>query len=324
MTRHTSLASLGEAGLLPLDALPALEDVTQLYAVALTADLAHLIDRQDPQDPIAAQFLPDRRELITAVHEISDPTADEAHSPLKGIVHRYPDRVLLKLLHICPVYCRFCFRREVVGPEGSGTLSLAEEQAALDYIAQNPAIWEVILTGGDPLMLSPRRLKRVMQRLHTIPHVKIIRFHSRVPVASPALITPDLVQVLTSCDKIVYVAVHANHPRELSPAVHQACRDLRKAGISLLSQSVLLKNVNDDIDVMEALMRAFVGAGIKPYYVHQLDPAPGTSHWHVPIEEGRHIMQQLRGRLSGLAQPLYVMEQPEGRGKIPIPLDDVL
>jgi lysine 2,3-aminomutase len=322
MTRHVTVASLVESGLLAPDNLSAFEDVERLYAVALTHDLADLIDRNDPHDPIAAQFLPDQRELIIAPHEIADPTADRAHSPLAGIVHRYPDRVLLKLLHICPVYCRFCFRREVVGPEGSGSLSTEQEQAALDYIAQNSGIWEVILTGGDPFMLSIRRLQRIMQGLKAIPHVKIIRFHSRVPVASPSLITRELVEALSSSGKVVYVAVHANHPRELTEVARAACGRFVDAGISLLSQSVLLKGVNDSLNVMEALMRAFVEARIKPYYVHQLDPAPGTSHWHVPIHEGRQLMRGLRGRLSGIAQPLYVMEQPNGQGKVPIGLGD--
>jgi lysine 2,3-aminomutase len=316
--RHTNLHTLHEAGLVESDALETLAPVVDRYAITVTPDMAALIDPQDPADPIKRQFLPDIQELYTAPHEQTDPTADNAHSPVRGIVHRYPDRVLLKLLHVCPVYCRFCFRREQVGPEGEGTLDETAETAALEYIASHPAIWEVILTGGDPFLLSPRRLTRVMERLKAISHVKIVRFHTRVPAVEPRRVTPALVRALNASGKAVYVVLHANHPRELTETARNACAKLIDSGLVMLSQSVLLRGINDTPEVLEALMRAFIETRIKPYYLHQLDPAPGTSHWHVPEDEGRTLMQQLRFPLSGIAQPLYVREQAGGKGKVPV------
>jgi lysine 2,3-aminomutase len=237
---------------------------------------------------------------------------------VEGIVHRYPDRVLLKPTHTCAVYCRFCFRREVVGPDGAGTLSPAELNAALDYIAGRPEIWEVIVTGGDPLVLSPRRLRDLTARLGGIDHVKVIRFHTRIPVVDPGAITPELVGALKTPGKASYVALHANHPRELTPEALSACARLADAGFVLISQSVLLRGVNDDAGTLAALMRAFVEARIKPYYLHHPDLAPGTAHFRLSIAEGQALVRALRGRVSGLCQPDYVLDIPGGHGKSPI------
>jgi lysine 2,3-aminomutase len=276
-----------------------------------------LIHRAVPDDPIARQFIPDARELDNTPEELADPIGDEVHTTVPGVVHRYRDRVLLKLTHVCPVYCRFCFRREVVGPGGPQALSTEAIDAAVAYIASDPCIWEVILTGGDPFMLSPRRIAGVTGRLSAIPHLKILRWHTRVPVADPTRITPELVAALGST-KTVYVALHANHPRELTEAARAACARIVEAGIPMLSQTVLLKSVNDDPEILAALMRAFVEARIKPYYLHHPDLAPGTSHFRMSIEEGQAIVRQLRGRLSGLAQPTYVLDIPGGHGKVPV------
>lgn len=301
----------------------AVRPVAETYAVAITPAMAALIDRDDPHDPIARQFVPDPRELVTRPEERADPIGDEAHSPVPGIVHRYPDRVLLKAVHVCPVYCRFCFRREMVGPHGLGTLSPAELDAALGYIAAHSEVWEVILTGGDPLILSPRRLREVTERLAAIGHVKIIRLHSRVPVVEPERINPDLVEALRASGKTTYVALHANHPRELTPAARAACARLADAGIVMLSQSVLLRGVNDDPDILAELMRAFVETRVKPYYLHHPDLAPGTSHFRLSIAEGRALVAALRGRVSGLCQPTYVLDIPGGYGKSPLTADYV-
>jgi lysine 2,3-aminomutase len=295
-----------------------LEEVASRYAVAITPDVAALIDRGDPNDPIALQFLPDVRELHHLPEERADPLGEESLSPVPGIVHRYPDRVLLKLTHVCPVYCRFCFRREMVGPGGPRALSGQALDAALGYIAGDPGIWEVILTGGDPLMLSERRLAEVTRRLSAIGTVKVLRWHTRVPVADPGRITEGLAEALRSPARAVYLVVHANHPRELTPAVRACLGRLRDAGIALLSQSVLLRGVNDDAATLEALMRALVECRVKPYYLHHPDLAPGTSHFRVSIEEGQALVRQLRGRLSGLAQPTYVLDIPGGFGKVPV------
>jgi lysine 2,3-aminomutase len=234
------------------------------------------------------------------------------------VVHRYPDRVLLKLTHVCPVYCRFCFRRETVGPGGPQALSDGELDAASRYIAGDPNIWEVILTGGDPLLLSPRRIAEVTRRLSAIATVGVIRWHTRVPVVAPGRIADKLVAALRSPAKAVYLALHANHPRELTPAARAACARLIDAGIAMVSQTVLLRGVNDDAATLAALMRGFVECRVKPYYLHHPDLAPGTGHFRLSIAEGQTLMRQLRGRLSGLAQPTYVLDIPGGHGKVPV------
>jgi lysine 2,3-aminomutase len=293
-----------------------LDAVTERYAVAVTEEVRALIDPADPQDPIALQYLPDERELDTTPEELFDPIGDEAHSPVKGIVHRYPDRVLLKAVHVCAVYCRFCFRREAVGP-GSEMLSSDELNKALAYIRNTPEIFEVILTGGDPFILSPRRLKNIMQALNDMPHVQVIRFHSRVPVADPARVTAEMIAALES-EKAVYVVLHANHARELTESVKAALKKFTAAGIALLSQSVLLKGVNNDAATLEALFRKLVTLKVKPYYLHHPDLAPGTGHFRLPVEEGQALMRGLRGRISGHALPTYVLDIPGGFGKVPL------
>jgi lysine 2,3-aminomutase len=313
--RH--LSELTEAGLTPADQRAALERVAAQYAVAITPAMAELIDRADPHDPIARQFVPGAAELETQPQEMADPIGDHAHSPVEGVVHRYPDRALLKLTATCAVYCRFCFRREMIGP-GAQALTPKQLDAALAYIAGQPDIWEVILTGGDPLVLSPRRLNSVVTRLAAIGHVKVIRVHTRIPVAEPSRVTPELASTLKAPGKATYVVLHANHPRELTPAAREACALLVDAGIPMLSQSVLLAGVNDDAQTLGALMRALVECRIKPYYLHHGDLAPGTSHLRTSVERGQDLMRALRGRVSGLCQPTYVLDIPGGHGKSPI------
>jgi lysine 2,3-aminomutase len=312
-----SPADLVDAGLAEHGRLAELQAVASRYAVAITPTLAALIDRRDPHDPIARQFVPDARELAQHEAESTDPIGDDAHSPVEGIVHRYPDRVLLKIVNACAVYCRFCFRREMVGP-GRGTLSPNALAAALGYIRATPQIWEVILTGGDPLILSARRLKAVMAELAAIDHVKVLRVHTRMPVAVPERITPALVRALRVPGKASYVVLHANHPRELTAAARGACARLIDGGIPMLSQSVLLRGVNDDVATMSALLRALVECRIKPYYLHHADLAPGTAHVRTSIAEGQELMRAVHGRVSGLCQPTYVLDIPGGFGKSPV------
>src|SRR5471032_3002829 len=311
-------AELVAQGLARVADLPDLEKVAARYAIAITPDLARLIDPRDPDDPIARQFVPRPEELLTQPGESADPIGDDAHSPVPGIVHRYPDRVLFKLVHVCAVYCRFCFRREMVGPGKANALPQPAYDGALDYIRAHPEIWEVILTGGDPLMLSPRRLAEVMTDLAAIDHVKIIRIHTRVPVADPARISGDMVAALRVEGATTWVALHANHPRELTDKARAACARLIDTGIPLVSQSVLLRGVNDNAAALEALMRAFVECRIKPYYLHHGDLAPGTAHLRTTLAEGRELMRALRGRVSGLCQPDYVLDIPGGHGKAPV------
>ena len=315
----TSSRALARAGLIAPERVSELEAVAARYAVAITPAMAALIDPTDAHDPLARQFIPSAAELDSAPGESGDPVGDLTHSPVKGIVHRYPDRVLLTLTHTCAVYCRFCFRRERVGPEGAGNLTNVELDAAIAYIAARGEVWEVILTGGDPLVLSPRRLAEVFARLAaSAPHVRIVRLHTRVPAVDPARVTPDLVAALKAAPQTVWVALHANHPRELTAAARAACARLIDAGLPMVSQSVLLKGVNDDAATLAALMRAFVETRIKPYYLHLPDFAPGTAHLRTSVSEGRALMRAIRGDVSGLAQPTLVLDIPGGHGKAPI------
>jgi lysine 2,3-aminomutase len=292
--------------------------VVERYAVSITPEMAALIDPSDPADPIARQFAPSVRELERSPEEIDDPIADHPHSPTKGLVHRYPDRVLLKPLHTCAVYCRFCFRREMVGPAGDGTLSESEIAAAFAYVAAHPEIFEVIVSGGDPFMLSPRRMAVLAEAAAQIAHIKVMRWHTRVPLVDPGRVSAALVEAIKSFGGAVYVAVHANHPREFTPAGRAALARLADAGIVLLSQTVLLKGVNDDASVLEGLMRTFIANRVTPYYLHHADLAPGTAQFRTTIAEGQALMRALRGRLSGIAQPTYVIDLPGGHGKVPV------
>jgi lysine 2,3-aminomutase len=312
-----SADDLAAAGLLAADRTDEIAAVAARYAVAVTPSLLDLIDPTDPDDPIARQFLPDARELTATPTERPDPIGDDVFAPVKGIVHRYPDRVLLTPILHCPVYCRFCFRRERVGGQ-EAVLDAAALATALDYIRQHREVWEVVITGGDPLMLPVGRIAELVRTLDAIGHVEVIRFHSRVPVSDPARIDPALVAALETHHAALWLAIHCNHPRELAPATVAACRRLAGAGIPLIGQTVLLKGVNDDPAVMEALMRAMVRNRIKPYYLHHLDLAPGTDHFRTGIAEGQAIMRHLRGRVSGLCQPTYVLDIPGGHGKAPI------
>jgi lysine 2,3-aminomutase len=313
-TTLRSAEALAAAGLITPEAVSTAVAVERRYAVAIPPALRALI--KTPGDPIGLQFVPDAAELTTAPHEREDPIADDALSPIKGIVHRYPDRVLLKPLLICPVYCRFCFRREHVGPDG-GVLTEAELEATYTWLAARPAIREVILTGGDPMMLSPRRLGAIVRALSAVPHIEILRVHTRVPIADPHHVTEALARALET-EKSAWLVVHANHEGEFTDAARGALRRVLAHGVPLLGQSVLLRGVNDTAEALERLFRAMLAARVKPYYLHQLDPAPGTARFHVPIEEGRRLLATLRGRVTGLAWPTYVLDIPGGHGKVPI------
>ena len=302
-----------DAGLAPPGSRPALDAVGARYAVLIPAALQALID--DPDGPIGRQFIPHPDELLTAPHEHPDPIGDDRLSPVPGIVHRYADRALLKPLLICPTYCRFCFRREHVGPTG-GLLTDAELAGAYAWLRAHPAVREVILTGGDPLMLSPRRLAAIIAALNAIPHIDLIRIHTRVPVADPARVTSALAAALASAAP-VWMVVHVNHASELTPGAVAALDAIRAQGVPLLSQSVLLRGVNDTAAALTDLFRALLRARVKPYYLHQLDPAPGTARFAVPVAEGQALLRALRGQLTGLAWPTYVIDIPGGHGKVP-------
>lgn len=317
-TALRTVAHLVAHGLADPERRAELEQVEDRYAVTVPPAFANLIDHANPDDPIARQFVPTVRELHQTPGEDGDPIGDDAHSPVDGIVHRYPDRVLLKIVNVCAVYCRFCFRREMVGPGQSSILPKAKLNVALDYIRNHREIWEVILTGGDPLVISPRRLRAIMHTLAEIEHVKVVRFHTRVPVADPGRVTAELVRAMRSEGKATYVAIHVNHARELTTQARAACARMADAGIPLLAQTVLLAGVNDSDETLGDLMRALVECRIKPYYLHHADLAPGTSHFRIDLKRGQELMRNLRGRWSGLCQPEYVLDIPGGYGKSPV------
>jgi lysine 2,3-aminomutase len=318
-----SAQELADADLIEPERIADLNAVADRYAVAITPHVRGLIDDGRPDEAMARQFVPHEAELDTTPSEIADPIGDDRHSPVEGIVHRYRDRVLLKLTRVCAVYCRFCFRRETVGRGERQVLNADGLDAALAYIAAHPEIWEVIMTGGDPFILSPRRLTDATTRLSAIEHVKVLRWHTRVPVVDPARITRTLVRAIATKRQASYVAVHVNHPRELSPEARRACARLVEAGIPLVSQSVLLRGVNDDADTLESLMRALVETRIKPYYLHHADLAPGTARFRTTIAEGQTLIRELRARASGLCQPGYVLDIPGGHAKANIALADL-
>lgn len=285
------------------------------FRLGIPPEIRRRIRRAD--DALGRQFVPDVRELDRAPGEVPDPIGDQRFSPVEGLVHRYPDRVLLLPTLLCHVYCRFCFRRETVGDPGRGVLTEARTTAALQWLHQHPAVREVILTGGDPLVLSVARLARLVSRLAEVPHLRILRLHTRVPIVAPERITPELGEALRS-RLATWVVLHTNHPDELGPAALAAAATLSGWGFPLLSQSVLLAGVNDQAETLIALFRTLVENRVKPYYLHHLDRAEGTDHFRVPLSRGQELVGVLRGRLSGIAQPTYVLDIPGGYGKVPI------
>jgi len=318
MKRKTlrSAADLAEAGLIRADAADGIRSVEARYAIAVPPHVVDLINPGDTTDPIARQYIPDERELVVAEGERDDPIGDEPHSPVEGIVHRYRDRVLFKIVHTCPVYCRFCFRREMVGPGKNANLTPEAIARAITYVSDHPEIREVILTGGDPFILAPHRIARLTASLDEIPHVKCIRWHTRVPVVEPRSVDASLVAALKPRRAQPVVALHANHPREFTAKAIEALKRMSDAGISMLSQSVLLKGVNDDAKTLSELVAAFHRHGVVPYYLHHGDLAPGTSHFRTNIREGIHLMAALRERMPEAPLPTYVLDLPGGFSKV--------
>ncbi|MEM8972383.1 MAG: lysine-2,3-aminomutase-like protein [Pseudomonadota bacterium] len=312
----TSIPGLIDAGLLSVDSPAAIEQLAAKYAVAITPAVAKNIDIADPADPLAKQFVPSLNELVTHPAETPDPISDEPFSPVKGIVHRYPDRALLKVVNICPVYCRFCFRREMVGPSQGVGLSASEIDTALTYIANTPAISEIIFTGGDPFVLSPRRLADLTSKMSSIPSIRKIRWHTRVPMVMPEKVDTNLVEALSAPGRAVRVAIHANHPNEFTDQAMEACQALESAGFELLSQSVLLKGINDCSSTIAALMMKYSEAGARPYYLHHGDLAPGTSHFRTTIADGMSLMRELAEAVPDTMHPKYILDVPGGSGKV--------
>ena len=310
-----STADLIQANFINKQSEKDFQKIEDRYDIAISGHISQNIHHNN-SDALSQQFVPQTNELNILATELEDPIGDETYTPVKGITHRYPDRVLLKPTHKCAVYCRFCFRREKVGDD-SARLSDEELEQAIQYIENNKEIWEVILTGGDPLFISASRIANILRRLEAIDHLEIIRFHTRIPVVSPELISPQLLETLQST-KAIYIVLHSNHPDEFTAEAQDACAKIVKAGIPMLSQSVLLKGINNSAETLEKLFRCFLRNKIKPYYLHHPDLAPGTSHFRLTIAEGQKIMQELQGKISGTALPTYVLDIPGGYGKVPL------
>lgn len=283
--------------------------------LAITPYYAHLINRNNPDDPIRRTIIPSTGELITTPGESIDPLAEESHSPVPGIVHRYPDRVLFLITDYCSVFCRYCTRSRLVGGGGEFTFSRSQWEAALQYIEATPAIRDVLISGGDPLTLSEDRLEYLLQRLKAIPHVEFIRIGTKVPVVLPQRITPSLVRMLKRYHPL-WLSLNFVHPQELTLEVAKACERLADAGIPLGSQTVLLKGVNDSADTLKELFQGLLKIRVRPYYLYQCDPIQGSSHLRTPLKRGLQIMEQLRGFTTGYAVPTFVVDAPGGGGKI--------
>lgn len=308
-----------DLALLPLSPAErgAAQQAAENHKVRIPKAYLDLIDWNDPADPIRAQVIPSTDELVEQEGELDDPIADHEFSPVPRLTHRHADRVLLFPTYQCAVYCRFCFRKESLTSIGRGYTREALEPA-LAYIADHPEIREVILTGGDPLSLPDKALAEIRAGIEAIPHVRLLRIHTRVPVALPSRITPGLVAALQG-RLMVTVVTHFNHPREITDAAEAACRIMRHAGFVLLNQSVLLKGVNDSVEVLEELCRELMyRLGVKPYYLHHGDLARGMAHRRTTIAEGQALAGALRRLLSGICNPTYVIDLPDGGGKVPL------
>ncbi len=303
-------------GLVAKEQVPALQQVAREFSIRLTPEVLRQIKGERADDPVALQYVPQTKELEVSPQEIADPIGDDVHEKTKGLIHRYRDRVLLKPTTTCQVYCRFCFRREMVG-QGQANLDADELAAALAYVAAHNEIREVILSGGDPLVLSDRRLGALIQNLAEIEHVEMLRIHTRVPLVDPDRITPELIGALKG-GKPLFMVIHVNHAQELSARVTRAIALLVDHGIPVLSQSVLLKGVNNSVEDLAELFRSLVANRVKPYYLHHLDRARGTSHFRCSIAEGQKLMEDLQANVSGLCLPSFMLDIPGGFGKVPI------
>ena len=291
-------------------------------ALAITTYFFNLIDPADENCPIRQQVVPRIEETHTASWEMSDPCGEDSHSPVPGLVHRYPDRVLFLVTDRCAAYCRYCTRSRLVS-NASGYDFHPEFDKQIAYIAAHPEIRDVLLSGGDPLLLSDDKLENLLSRLRAIPHVEFLRIGSRIPTFLPQRITPELCAMLKKFHPL-FMSIHSNHPRELTTEVRDALGRLADAGIPLGNQSVLLKHVNDDADVMKALMQKLLMCRVKPYYIYQCDLIAGSAHLRASVAKGLEIMEKLRGHTTGYAVPTYVIDAPGGGGKVPINPEYVL
>ena len=287
-----------------------------LFRVDITPYFASLIDPHNPLDPIRKQVIPTADEIVPFTGMMEDSLAEDMHSPVPGLVHRYPDRVLMLITTQCACYCRYCTRSRIVG-DPAQTFSSEDFEAQLNYLRQNPQVRDVLLSGGDPLTLSPRILERILRSLREIPHIEIIRIGSRVPVFMPQRVTDDLCDLLQQFHPL-WLNIHVNHPNEITAELAHACDKLSRVGIPLGNQSVLLAGINDDAHLMRQLVQDLVRIRVRPYYIYQCDLVEGAGHFRTPVAKGVEIIEALRGHTSGFAVPTFVVDAPGGGGKIPV------
>jgi lysine 2,3-aminomutase len=294
----------------------AVEKIQSRLPVGITPYFMSLLSKEDPQDPLRRTVVPTAAEFITTPEEAEDPLGEDSMSPVPGLVHRYPDRVLLLVLDFCSTYCRYCTRSRVVG-HGAIYPSRSRLERAIDYIRSTPAVRDVLISGGDPLTLNDERLGWLLSRLREIPHVEILRIGTKVPAVLPQRITPNLVRVLRRYHPL-WMSLHFTHPAECTPEAYRACERLANAGIPLGSQTVLLRGINDTVETMRSLCHHLLRMRVRPYYIYQCDPITGSSHFRTSVETGLEIIRGLRGFTSGYAVPTYVIDAPGGGGKIPL------
>ena len=295
----------------------AIENAGIKLAMAIPPYFASLMHPIDSQCPIRKQCVPTRDELVTSPEEMTDPCGEEKHSPVHGLVHRYPDRVLFLVSEMCAMYCRHCTRSRMVGEQRQRTLNPKSYEEAFDYIRAHREIRDVLISGGDPLLLGDGLLEHILKNVRSIPHVEFLRIGTRVPVALPQRITTSLLKVLKRYGPI-WMSLHFNHSKEITPRVKAACDLLADNGIPLGSQTVLLKGINDNPETMKKLMHELLKIRVRPYYIYQCDPIVGSKHFRTPVATGLDIMSQMRGFTSGYAVPTFVIDAPGGGGKIPV------
>lgn len=288
----------------------------QRLRMAVTPYFASLLDPQDPHCPLRRQVVPTIQELLVSQADMADPLGEDRHSPVPGLVHRYPDRALVLVTDQCASYCRHCTRRRLVGARQQ-VMSLEQMDQVVNYLARTTEIRDVLISGGDPLILSDRHIEHLLARLRAIRHIELLRVGTRVPVFLPQRITPELVGMLRRYHPL-YINIHFNHPAEITPEVKEACARLADAGIPLGSQTVLLRGVNDCPHIMKRLLQLLLTIRVRPYYLYQCDLSQGIEHFRTSVARGLEIVESLRGHTTGLAVPTYVIDAPGGGGKVPI------
>jgi lysine 2,3-aminomutase len=315
--RIRDLAGLQEAFTLSDDERDMVRSLGDRLPVGITPFYAALMDPDDPADPLRRTMIPVGAEDQFSKGEAEDPLNEDADMPVPGLVHRYPDRVLFLVTSFCATYCRYCTRSRLVGKTGEFHFNTQQYEVAIDYIAKTPAIRDVLISGGDPLTMGDDRIEWLLSRLRAIPHVEFLRIGTKVPVVLPQRVTPKLCAILRKYHPL-WMSVHFMHPDEITPEVAQACVRLADAGIPLGSQTVLTRGVNDNLETMKRLVHEQLKIRVRPYYIYQCDPIPGSSHFRTPVEVGMEILEGLRGHTTGYAVPTFVIDAPGGGGKLPV------